>query len=136
MRVAIQHYQPSYRAEKLTEVSAAQLEEILHRVAVETGSTLEVKPAHGEYPSLIVAVDAGRFTVTAIVGPDAFYDRLGDPNAVGSVALVIGGQLIDEVPARFVLNLQQVREVTGDYAAADRFTIARDWVRQGLGPWK
>ena len=41
MQVAIQHYQASYREEKLTEVSAAQLEEILHRVALETGSALK-----------------------------------------------------------------------------------------------
>jgi len=134
VRVAIQHYQTSYREEKLTEVSAAQLEEILNRVAVETGSTLEVKPVRGEYPSLIVAVDADRFTATAIVGPDAFYDRLGDPSAVGTIALVIGGQLIDEAPARFVLNLQQALQVASDYAATGRFNIARDWVRQGLGP--
>lgn len=136
MRVAIQNHKASYREQKLTEVSAAQLEGIFHDTATETASTLEVKPDRGEFPSLIVAVDAGRFTATAIVGPDAFYDRLGDPDAAGTVSLVIGDQLIDEVPARFVLNLQQALQVVRDYAATDRFTVAGGWVRQGLGPWQ
>ena len=132
MKVSIEHY-PAHRKEAFANISVPQMAGILGRIAGEVGSTIELLPDGGDYPHLVVAVDAGHFTVTAFVGEDELYDRVGNQTAVDKVDLVIGGQLIEGVPGRFVLDRDQVQQVLNDFIASRRWVVSNDWVRQDRG---
>ena len=131
MKALVQHFPGE---EQLEHVSVEQLMAILRQIEGERGSTIEVRRDEGEYPRLIVAVDQGRFTATALMN-DEFYDRVGDADAVGVTELVIGGQLVEGLPARFVLNPEQAREVLKEFISTDQWTVSAGWISQGSADW-
>jgi hypothetical protein len=135
MKANVQHY-PGGREEEFARVSASQLVTLLGHLEAETGSTLEVAPDSGEYPRVIVGVDRGRFMAMALISPDEFYDRLGDPTAPGVVELILGGQSVDDVPSRFVLSREQAREALEEFVTANNWPVSNDWIRQGPGGWR
>src|SRR5258708_20931409 len=103
MKANVQHY-PGGREEEFARVSASQLATLLGHLEAETGSTLEVAPDSGEYPRVIVGVDRGRFMAMALISPDEFYDRLGDPMAPGLVQLILRGPTAADFPSSSLLN--------------------------------
>jgi hypothetical protein len=133
----VQHF-PSGSEEVVLCISDAGLVGLIRELEGESGSVVEVGADTGDNPRLIVAIDLGRFMVTAVVGSDEaeYYDRVGDPSASGQLELVVGGQRIDEVPARFVLSRQQVEEVVAEFITTKQWALSQKWVKQGPGPWE
>jgi hypothetical protein len=135
VRVSIQRWSPD-SVKELIGIRSDVLPPLLKTVQRDGGSTLDFGPDDGGYPRIMVAVDRGRFMATATLGPDTFYDRLGDSSATGDVDFTIGGQLIDGIPARLVLGQQQVLAVLRSFVESGAVDVSKDWVRQGTGPWR
>lgn len=134
MKANVQHY-PGGREEEVRPASAFHMATLLGQLEAEAGSTLEVAPDSGEYPRVIVGIDRGRFMAMALISPDEFYDRVGDPTAPGFVELVLGGQSVDGVPSRFVLTREQAQQALGEFLTAHNWPVSSDWIRQGPEGW-
>ena len=90
--------------------------------------TLQLKEAHQE---LWISGGPENFSVWGVVGPDDFFDLIGDPGATGTCSLVIGGQEVDH-PARHCVSAEQALQAARSFIASKRIPVSGDqWERQG-----
>lgn len=101
--------------------------DVINSMVRDEGSVLSVSV--GER-SLLVSASGGMFTVTAILGEDDFYDRVGVPDAPGRVHFVQGGQAV-EVPARHVVDSVAAEAAIVDFISGVAFEVTTGWERQG-----
>ena len=94
-RVSLQRWDGGRSDERdLSRLSRSEVEQTICAMASEWSAVLTIGIGAR---SLLVGAGGGIYTVTALLGPDDFYDLVGDAGAEGSVFVVQGGQGV-EVP--------------------------------------
>lgn len=109
-------------------VDSDSLSSVFETIEHDRGTTLEVYG--NEFPQLLLSVDDGRYVVVAVVRDGLFCDRIGNPDAVGSVDLILGGQTTEGVPSKFCLTRDQALGCLLDYVSTRTITIADGWEEQ------
>jgi hypothetical protein len=102
---------------------------LLAAMAPAWSATLELMSPSG---TLILSSAEGTFTVTALLGPDDFfesYDKVGEAAAQGTVRLPVGGQPID-LPACFCLDRSQALAAATQFLARGTVDIGDGWIKQ------
>lgn len=71
------------------------------------------------------------FNVWAQIGPDHFFDLIGDPDAKGNRELLVGGQT-SEVPARHCVTKEQALQAFWGFLSSGHIEVSSErWQRQG-----
>jgi hypothetical protein len=101
----------------------------LSRLSVGDIGTIHLKEGHQE---LWISGGPTDFSVWAVVGPDDFFDLVGDPNAIGTRDLVVGGQEVEH-PLRHCVSAEEALRAAWQFTASRRIAVSEpQWERQGL----
>ena len=128
MDVNVELCSPSGSEQYSPPPTVESVEEFLKRLSVGEHGTLQLQEAHQQ---MLLSGGPEVFNVLAIVGPDDFFDLVGDSSAVGSRLLIVGGQEI-EVPARLCVSSVQALQAAWQFISSGSIPVSEQlWQRQG-----
>lgn len=126
----LERWQGLHEERELSPATAEVLRVTISNMADEKSVTLSVE---AEGRALLVNASRGAFAITALLGQNDFYDRVGDTSASGTLPLLIGGQST-EYPRKYLVSVEQALVAALEFMHTGTVTVdSGKWDRQGSG---
>jgi hypothetical protein len=75
---------------------------------------------------LLIGGGAGRYTVSAFLDEDTWFELVGDDLAVGEISMVIGGQRIPQ-PTRYIVDGERALKVARHFSRVGNLDEEETW---------
>jgi hypothetical protein len=116
----------NHAEERIPIANTSELEAALRALAAAESATLTLEAAD---KSLIIGASDGVYCATAILGPDDFFDMVGNAAETGTISFVQGGQQVD-LPRNQALTAEEAISVATEFFQTGSVNVERRWQKQ------
>jgi hypothetical protein len=116
----------NYAEQRIQIINTSELEAALRTLAAAESATLTLDAAD---KSLIIGASNGVYCATAILGPDDFFDMLGNAAEAGTVSFVQGGQQVN-LPNNQALTAEEAISAAAEFFQTGSVNVECRWQKQ------